>query len=150
MGSYLWRRQRRLRMDTNRVDNEQREAAENGKCRVLHGHIRGADATKSGYCISVEKDMQSDELEAEQRGLFLAQLKSAGWYSGSRRGSLATSRAGITWEIAPLRGSEGRWELRFSDHTDTTHAEGDVTLPPDADQAALADAMTGGRVRPDG
>lgn len=91
----------------------------------------------------MEKDTQSDELDAEQRGLFLAQLKGAGWYAGSRRGSLATSRAGITWEIAPLRGSEGRWELRFSYHTDTTHAEGDVTLPPDADQAALADAMTG-------
>jgi hypothetical protein len=69
-------------------------------------------------------------------------LKAAGWRPGVRRASLATNRASIEFEIAEDRGTGGRLELRYRYHTAATQAEGDVSLPADADRAAIEDAMT--------
>ncbi|MDX1931624.1 MAG: hypothetical protein SFU56_03375 [Capsulimonadales bacterium] len=69
-------------------------------------------------------------------------LKAAGWWSGLRRGSLATRRAGIEFEVSEERGAGGRTELRYRYRTETTLAEGDVSLPADATRAMVEDAMT--------
>ncbi len=72
-----------------------------------------------------------------------AALRAAGWHSGVRRASLATNRAGIEFEIAAERGTDARLELRYRYRTPNTAVEGDITLPAEADRAAIEDAMTG-------
>ena len=72
------------------------------------------------------------------------ELKSAGWRSGTHKGFLMTSRAGIEFQVGRGRGAEaGRLELRYRYRTETTNAEGEVALPEDATRSAIEDAMTG-------
>lgn len=77
-------------------------------------------------------------------------LQSGGWRSGTHKGFLMSNRVGIEFQVGPSRKSAGdgedaapRLELRYRYHTETTHAEGEVVLPPNADKAHIEDAMTG-------
>lgn len=70
-------------------------------------------------------------------------LKSAGWRSGTHRGFLMTSRAGIEFQVGESRAAgAGRLELRYRYHTEQTNAEGSETLPGDASLERILDAMT--------
>ncbi len=78
-------------------------------------------------------------------------LARAGWKSGSFRGFLRTSRAGIEFEVGPARAASRRagepdpdlgLELRYRYKTEQTQADGEVDLPPNADLARIEDAMT--------
>ena len=71
-----------------------------------------------------------------------AALKAAGWRSGMRRASFATNRVGIEFEISEARGAEGRLELRYVYRTATATAEGEISLPAEADRSVIEDAMT--------
>ena len=75
-------------------------------------------------------------------------LQSGGWRNGTHKGFLLSSRAGIEFQVGPSRKSAGeenepRLELRYRYHTETTHADGEVILSPNADKAEIEDAMTG-------
>lgn len=75
-------------------------------------------------------------------------LQSGGWKSGTHKGFLLSSRAGIEFQVGPARKSigengEARLELRYAYHTETTHADGEVVLPSTAGKAEIEDAMTG-------
>ena len=75
-------------------------------------------------------------------------LQSGGWKSGTHKGFLLSSRAGIEFQVGPARkttgeNGEARLELRYAYHTETTHAEGEVVLPSTAGKAEIEDAMTG-------
>jgi hypothetical protein len=71
-------------------------------------------------------------------------LKRAGWRSGSTRGFLMTSRAGIEFQVGVGRtAGEGRLELRYRYRTSQTDTDGDVALPADATLARIEDEMTG-------
>ena len=74
-------------------------------------------------------------------------LQSAGWRSGTYKGFLMSSRVGIEFQVGPARKTAGeetepRLELRYRYHTETTHADGEVNLPADANKAQIEDAMT--------
>lgn len=72
------------------------------------------------------------------------ELKAGGWRSGTHKGFLMTSRAGIEFQVGAGRGAEaGRLELRYRYRTETTNAEGEVALPEGATRSAIEDAMTG-------
>jgi hypothetical protein len=71
-------------------------------------------------------------------------LKRAGWRSGSTRGFLMTSRAGIEFQVGVGRtAGEGRLELRYRYRTSQTDTDGDVALPADVTLARIEDEMTG-------
>jgi len=77
-------------------------------------------------------------------------LARAGWKSGSFRGFLRTSRAGIEFQVGPARASrraaepdaETGLELRYHYKTEQTEADGEVDLPAHSDLAKIEDAMT--------
>ncbi|GAB4464100.1 MAG: hypothetical protein OHK0029_33670 [Armatimonadaceae bacterium] len=72
-----------------------------------------------------------------------SRLLASGWRPGTFRGYLLTRRAGIEFEVGPARGGEERLTVLYRYHTETTHAEGEETLPADADLSRVYDAMTG-------
>jgi hypothetical protein len=71
-----------------------------------------------------------------------AALKAAGWKSGSYRGFLRASRAGIEFEAGSRPGDEERVLLRFRYRTETTRADGEEALSGDVTLARIEDAMT--------